>query len=56
MSRSESLRMITIRKTPIVIRCPHCGRLLRLTVGLIEDDRKVPKTKYVIEKKESDEV
>jgi len=37
MKKSEYLRTITIRKTPIIIRCPHCGKIQRLVIGLIKE-------------------
>ena len=33
---SEGVRKISFRVTNLVIRCPHCGKLLRICVGLLE--------------------
>jgi len=34
-------RKITYRVTDIVIRCPHCKKVFRLAVALVEKKRKV---------------
>ena len=37
-------RGLTFRKTNLVIRCPHCGKNMRLVVALVSDESNVKLT------------
>ena len=36
---SEKPKKVCYRETPLVIRCPHCGKTLRIRIALVEKER-----------------
>ncbi|GEM_PF-6401698 len=36
------VRKVTFRITSLVVRCPHCKRLFRVAVALVEKEKEEP--------------
>ena len=37
----EKVQEYSIRKTDIVMRCPHCKKVMRLGIAVFENDKKI---------------
>jgi len=37
-SKSELVKKLTLRKTNLVVRCPHCKKNFRLVIALLEEE------------------
>ena len=43
------VKKIAFRITRLVVRCPHCKKLFRVAVALVEEEKKEPVEPEVVE-------